>query len=108
MWNDEATPEAIAMSEDVRTTQTLDLYLLQLARALAQIINILDPDVIAIGGGLSQIDAIYRRVPELWSSYVFSPHVNTRLSPAQYGASGGVRGAAWLWPADADYNCGSP
>lgn len=105
LWDMEAKPEAIAVSEDTRATQTLDVYLLQLARALAQIINILDPDVIAIGGGLSQIDAIYQRVPALWSPYVFSPQVNTRLSPARHGAAGGVRGAAWLWPAD--YNCGS-
>jgi fructokinase len=105
LWGAGARPEAIAAAADARAVQTLDLYMLQLARALAQIINILDPDVIAIGGGLSQIDAIYRRVPELWPSYVFSPHVNTRLSPARHGAAGGVRGAAWLWPAD--YNCGS-
>jgi fructokinase len=69
--NVEAMPEAIATNTDVRAGQTLDVYLLQLARALAQIINILDPDVIAIGGGLSQIDAIYRRVPALWLPYVF-------------------------------------
>ena len=105
LWDMEAKPEVIASSADNRAAQTLDVYLLQLARALAQIINILDPDVIAIGGGISQIEAIYRRVPELWAPYVFSPQVNTRLSPARHGAAGGVRGAAWLWPAD--YNCGS-
>jgi fructokinase len=105
LWDVAATPEAIAADFDVRAAQTLEVYLLQLARALAQIINILDPDVIAIGGGISQIDAIYGRVPALWSPYVFSPQVNTRLSPARHGAASGVRGAAWLWPAD--YNCGS-
>jgi fructokinase len=105
LWGSDATPETIAAAVDARAVRTLDVYLLQLARALAQVINILDPDVIAVGGGLSQIDTIYRRVPMLWSPYVFSQQVNTRLSPALHGAAGGVRGAAWLW--SADYNCGS-
>lgn len=105
LWRTRASPEAIVTGVDEQSIRSLDVYLLQLGRALAQLINILDPDVISIGGGLSQIDAIYRRVPELWLPYVFSPHVNTRLTRAVHGAAGGVRGAAWLWPAD--YNCGS-
>jgi fructokinase len=61
------------------------------------VINVLDPDVIVLGGGLSQIDELYTRVPELWSGYVFSDHVATALRPAVHGDSSGVRGAAWLW-----------
>ena len=76
----------------------LDRYCARLARALASVINLLDPDVIVLGGGLSQIDELYTRVPELWSSYVFSDHIATALRPALHGDSSGVRGAAWLWP----------
>lgn len=69
----------------------------RLARALASVINLLDPEVIVLGGGLSNITRLYARVPELWSEYVFSDHVDTRLLPARHGDSSGVRGAAWLW-----------
>ncbi|MCU7938968.1 MAG: ROK family protein [gamma proteobacterium symbiont of Bathyaustriella thionipta] len=70
-----------------------------LARGLASVINVLDPDTIVLGGGLSNIDRLYNNVPELWQDYVFSDQVVTRLVKAQYGDSSGVRGAAWLWPA---------
>ena len=73
-------------------------YIDRLARALAGVINILDPDVIVLGGGLSNISQLYREVPLLWGRYVFSDHVNTLLKPAIHGDSSGVRGAAWLWP----------
>lgn len=71
----------------------------RLARALAGVINLLDPDSIVLGGGLSRIARLYERVPELWRGHVFSDRVDTRLVPAQHGDSSGVRGAAWLWPA---------
>lgn len=100
LWGQRVTPEQIAAAVDERATRTLDVYFLQLARALAQVINILDPDVIVIGGGLSHIDAMYRHVPERWTAFVFSPQVHTQLKRARHGASSGVRGAAWLWPAD--------
>jgi fructokinase len=100
IWGERLTSEAIASRDDAHAAQTLELFLRQLARSLAQMINILDPDVIVLGGGLSQIEEVYRRVPELWSGYVFSTRVDTRLTPAVHGAAGGVRGAAWLWPAD--------
>jgi predicted NBD/HSP70 family sugar kinase len=69
-----------------------------MARALASIINVLDPDVIVLGGGMSNIARLYGDVPRLWSRYVFSDRVDTRLLPPRHGDSSGVRGAAWLWP----------
>ena len=75
----------------------LALYQKQLAYALSQVINIIDPDAVVLGGGMSNIEALYRSVPELWQSRVFSDTVNTPLLPAKYGDSSGVRGAAWLW-----------
>lgn len=69
----------------------------RLARALASVINLLDPEVIVLGGGMSNIGRLYARVPELWSAYVFSDHVGTKLLPARHGDASGVRGAAWLW-----------
>ncbi len=70
----------------------------RLARALASVINLLDPDVIVLGGGMSNAARLYTEVPRLWSRYVFSDHVATRLSRPAHGDSSGVRGAAWLWP----------
>jgi fructokinase len=70
----------------------------RLARGLAHIINILDPDVIVLGGGMSNVMRLYTNVPKLWGRYVFSDRVNTRLEPPVHGESSGVRGAAWLWP----------
>ena len=72
----------------------------RMARALAGVINILDPEVIVLGGGLSQLDRLYHKVPRLWPRYVFSDVVRTRLVPPMHGDSSGVRGAAWLWPGD--------
>lgn len=75
-------------------------YADRLARALAHIINILDPHVIVLGGGMSNIDALYDEVPARWGAYIFSDTVATRLARHQHGDASGVRGAAWLWPAD--------
>ncbi len=77
---------------------TLERYAERLARALASVINLLDPEVIVLGGGLSNIDRLYRRVPQLWDGYVFSDSLTTRLVRNRHGDSSGVRGAAWLWP----------
>ncbi|MAA74442.1 MAG: fructokinase [Salinisphaeraceae bacterium] len=73
----------------------------RLGRALAMVVNILDPDVIVLGGGLSRIDRLYENVPPVMAEYVFSASLETRLLPAVFGDSSGVRGAAWLWPAAA-------
>ena len=73
-------------------------YTDRLARALANVINIVDPDVIVLGGGLSNIDMLYEAVPAVWTEYVFSDRVDTSIKKAIHGDSSGVRGAAWLWP----------
>lgn len=78
--------------------ETLERYEHRLARGLANVINIFDPEVIVLGGGLSNIERLYHTVPALWRSWVFSDHVSTRLLPPRFGDSSGVRGAAWLWP----------
>jgi predicted NBD/HSP70 family sugar kinase len=75
----------------------MDRYEERLARALAGVINILDPDVIVLGGGISNVPRLYANVPVLWRPYVFSDQVATRLAPPMHGDSSGVRGAAWLW-----------
>lgn len=76
---------------------SLERYANRMARALAGIINIMDPDVIVLGGGISNIDWLYDAVPQRWGEYVFSDSVETRLVRARHGDSSGVRGAAWLW-----------
>ena len=93
-------PSAIAAradAGDAAAVATLARYEARLARALASIINVVDPDVIVLGGGVSNIRRLYERVPRLWAPYVFSDHVATRVVPAKHGDSSGVRGAAWLW-----------
>jgi fructokinase len=77
--------------------QTLARYVERLARALASVINVLDPDVIVLGGGMSNVARLYTEVPRLWGRHVFSDRVATRLVPPAHGDSSGVRGAAWLW-----------
>lgn len=73
-----------------------ELYVERLAKALASIINVLDPNVIVLGGGLSNIDSLYEDIPKKWGKYIFSDEVNTKLIKNQFGDSSGVRGAAWL------------
>ena len=80
-----------------RDGEHLDRYEERLARALAGVINILDPDVIVLGGGISNIPRLYANVPGSWARHVFSDQVATKLVPPVHGASSGVRGAAWLW-----------
>jgi fructokinase len=81
---------------DAACAATLARYEERLARALAHVINLLDPDVIVLGGGMSNVERIYANVPELWKPWVFSDRVDTRLVRHRYGDSSGVRGAAWL------------
>lgn len=76
---------------------TLEIWEDRLARGLASVINLVDPDVIVVGGGLSRIERLYTNVPARWGRYVFSDMVVTRLVPAAHGDASGVRGAAWLW-----------
>lgn len=93
-----AAPQIVeeARSGGVEGNIALHLYVDRLARALASIINLLDPDVIVAGGGMSNISEIYDLVPKQWSKYVFGNEVNNRLVPNVHGDSSGVRGAAWL------------
>ncbi len=86
-----------AAKGDQSAEHTLQRYEDRMARSLAHVLNILDPDVIVLGGGMSNLQRLYGRVPRLWGQYVFSDHVDTRLVPPRYGDSSGVRGAAWLW-----------
>jgi fructokinase len=82
---------------DADCQAALGRYEERLARGLAHVINILDPDVIVLGGGLSNIARLYANVPRLWGRHVFSDQVATRLHAPAHGDSSGVRGAAWLW-----------
>jgi len=79
---------------------TMARYLDRFARSLASVINILDPDIIVLGGGLSNIDTIYDELPARLGAYVFSDRCTTPVLRNIHGDSGGVRGAAWLWPKD--------
>ncbi len=88
----------LAEEGDLLAEASLQRYEDRLARALASVINILDPDVIVLGGGMSNLSRLYENVPHRWERYVFSDHVTTRLCQAAHGDSSGVRGAAWLWP----------
>ena len=94
-----AVPEVArrAAQGDAACEATLQRYERRLAKALAQVINILDPQVIVLGGGLSNLERLYTRVPALWGPHVFSDTVHTRLRRNMHGDSSGVRGAAWLW-----------
>lgn len=104
-----ASGESIAVATIVQRTlageaqarAVMTQYIDRLARSLASVINILDPDVIVLGGGVSNIELLYKEVVTVWDQYVFSDVVSTRLVPARHGDSSGVRGAAWLWPSTA-------
>jgi fructokinase len=95
--HEKATGRRVAAEDAVLDAKTMARYEERLARALAGVINLLDPDVIVLGGGMSKLAALYTEVPRLWTRYVFSDHVATRLAPPVHGDSSGVRGAAWLW-----------
>ncbi len=88
----------LADTGDAAAAATLERYEGRLARALATVINAIDPEVIVLGGGLSNLARLYGEVPRLWQEYVFSDTVLTRLSAPAHGDSSGVRGAARLWP----------
>jgi len=86
-----------ADSGDEDANETLRRYEDRMARSLAHVINIIDPNAIVLGGGMGNIKRLYKNVPELWGNYVFSDVVNTKLLAPLHGDSSGVRGAAWLW-----------
>jgi fructokinase len=94
---DAAAITARADTGDATCEATLTRYEGRLARALAMVINVLDPQAIVLGGGLSKLVRLYENVPRLWTPYVFSDHIATKLLPPVHGDTSGVRGAAWLW-----------
>lgn len=87
-----------AEAGDAQAEAALQRYEHRLARGLAAILNVVDPDIVVLGGGLSNLDRLYRNVPKLWGAFVFSDTVSTPLVKNRHGDSSGVRGAAWLWP----------
>lgn len=88
---------AASKSGDERATAALNRYADRVARGLAGVINIVDPNIVVLGGGMSNVDALYTLLPAMWRKYIFSDTVITSLAPARHGDSSGVRGAAWLW-----------
>ncbi|PHQ71309.1 MAG: fructokinase [Sneathiella sp.] len=99
--NASLTPkEIVALADvgDASALKTLCVYEHRLAKALTGVINILDPDIIVVGGGLSNITRLYQNIPTLWQEYAFSDSIETQFVKARHGDSSGVRGAAWLWP----------
>jgi fructokinase len=98
-WRGEAIAAAAATG-DPGAAAALARYVDRLARGLASVINLLDPDIVVLGGGMSNIDRLYDELPRHWPRWVFSDRVDTRLAKAVHGDSSGVRGAAWLWPAE--------
>ncbi len=92
-------PEIVARAGrgEAEADACLGRYEDRMARALAVVLNLLDPDVVVLGGGVSQIARLYDAVPRLWQEWAFSDQVDTRLAPPIHGDSSGVRGAAWLW-----------
>lgn len=94
-----SVPDIVIRAEqgDELAEQALQRYEDRMARGLAQVINIVDPGVIVLGGGMSNVQRLYNNVPRLWGQYVFSDRIFTRLLPPRFGDSSGVRGAAWLW-----------
>ncbi|ASG77114.1 fructokinase [Salmonella enterica subsp. diarizonae] len=85
-------------TQDAVAELAISRYELRLAKALAHVVNILDPDVIVLGGGMSNVERLYKTVPSLMKSFVFGGECDTPVRKAQHGDSSGVRGAAWLWP----------
>lgn len=95
---DARTAPDIARADTPSTRASLERYVRRLAKSLATVINLFDPEVIVLGGGLSNLDALYAEVPKLWQDWTFSDRVVTRLVRNRHGDASGVRGAAWLWP----------
>lgn len=98
---------ANAKKGEPKAVAALERYTDRLARAFSTIINMIDPDAIVLGGGMSKIDALYEMVPARWTRYADTNEVRTALLPPKYGDSSGVRGAAWLWP-DEEYEQALP
>ncbi len=92
---------ANALEGEKKAVAALDRYIDRLARALAGIIDVIDPDVIVLGGGMSNVMRLYKDTPKIWDRYIFSDTCHTKIAPPRHGDSSGVRGAAWLWGREA-------
>ena len=89
-----------ARAGDPDARAALDRYIDRLGRGLAMVCDVLDPDVIVLGGGMSNVGEIYGPLPGVIARHIFSDSFETPIRPAAHGDSSGVRGAAWLWPLD--------
>lgn len=98
--SERTSPEIVqgAKEGDDQCEKIMRQYERNLAKALAHVVNIIDPDCIILGGGMSNISRLYQNVPKIWNEYIFSDHVSTQLLPPKFGDASGVRGAARLWP----------
>ena len=92
------TAEEIIASDSDTARASLQRLCDRMARALGAVVNLVDPEVIVLGGGLSNVDALYTHIPQIWDAYIFSDVIETRLVKNKHGDASGVRGAAWLWP----------
>jgi fructokinase len=94
-----STHDIIANAEkgEPKAAAALDRYIDRVARCLAGVVNIIDPDVIVLGGGMSNVGKLYTDIPKIWEKYIFSDTCRTSIVPPRHGDSSGVRGAAWLW-----------
>ena len=92
------TAEEIIASDSDAAKASFERLCDRMARALGAVINLFDPEVVVLGGGLSNVDALYTHIPEIWDAYIFSDAIETRLVKNKHGDASGVRGAAWLWP----------
>ena len=97
-WGPELDIAALAAAGDGAALATMEAYEQRLARALAGVVNLLDPDLIVLGGGRSNLDHLHHRLPEAMRPHVFSDVFETRIVNNRLGDSAGVIGAAWLWP----------
>lgn len=91
---------AAAEAHEPKAQANLTRYIDRMARALAHVMNLLDPDAIVLGGGMSNVSALYTEIPKVWAKYIFSDTIDTPVLQARHGDSSGVRGAAWLWNKD--------
>lgn len=91
---------ALANRGEAKAAAALERYIDRTARALAGVVDILDPDVIVLGGGMSNVEKLYTGIPAVWERYIFSDTCHTKIVPPRHGDSSGVRGAAWLWDKD--------
>lgn len=90
-----------ATAGDAAAAASLDRHAGRLARGLGALVNVLDPDVVVIGGGLSHLAHLYDQLPDRIAPHIFGEDTSVRIVPPKWGDAGGVRGAAWLWPATA-------